>query len=71
MNQNTEIQDTVAAEQIQDQIMKQLESIPSSTIKLGDLNKAVTLVQRENGIHLTPAQISSLVKSIFNTADDT
>ena len=41
MNQNPVIQETVAAEPIQDQIMRQLESIPSSTISIRDLNKAV------------------------------
>ena len=70
MNQNPEIQDTVAAEPIQDQIMRQLESIPSPSITLRDLNKAIASVQKENGIQLTPAQTSSLVKSIFNSADD-
>ena len=70
MNHNQDIQDTVAAEPIQDQIMRQLESIPSPTITLRDLNKAIASVQKENGIQLTPAQTSSLVKSIFNSADD-
>ena len=55
MNQNPDIQDSVAAEPIQEQIMRQLESIPSSTITLKDLNKAVASVQKENGIQLTPA----------------
>jgi hypothetical protein len=41
MNQNPVIQETVSAEPIQDQIMRQLESIPSSTISIRDLNKAV------------------------------
>ena len=50
MNQNPDIQDSVAAEPIQEQIMRQLESIPSSTITLKDLNKAVASVQKENGI---------------------
>ena len=50
--------------------MRQLESIPSPTITLKDLNKAVAAVQKENGIQLTPAQTTSLVKSIFNSADD-
>ena len=70
MNQNPNIQDSVAAEPIQEQIMRQLESIPSPTITLKDLNKAVAAVQKENGIQLTPAQTTSLVKSIFNSADD-
>ena len=70
MNQNQDIQNIVAAEPIQDQIMRQLESIPSPTITLRDLNKAIASVQKENGIQLTPAQTSSLVKSIFNSADD-
>ena len=70
MNQNSEIQDTVAAEPIQDQIMRQLESIQSPLITLKDLNKAVATVQKENGIQLTQAQTTSLVKSIFNSADD-
>ena len=50
MNQNADIQDIVAAEPIQDQIMRQLESIPSPTITLRDLNKAIDSVQKENGI---------------------
>jgi hypothetical protein len=70
MNQNQDIQNIVAAEPIHEQIMRQLESIPSSTITLKDLNKAVAAVQKENGIQLTPAQTTSLVKSIFNSADD-
>ena len=70
MNQNPDIQDTVTAEPIQDQIMRQLESVTSPTITLKDLNKAVASVQKENGIQLTPAQTSSLVKSIFNSTDD-
>ena len=45
----------VAAEPIQDQIMRQLESIPSPIITLKDLNEAVASVQKENGIQLTPA----------------
>ena len=44
MNQNVDIQDTVAAEPIQDQIMRQLESISSPSITLKDLNKAVASV---------------------------
>jgi len=39
--QNSDIQDTVTAEPIQDQVMRQLEFVPSSTITLKDLNKAV------------------------------
>ena len=70
MNRNPDIQETVTAEPIQDQIMRQLESVASPTITLKDLNKAVAEVQKENGIQLTPAQTSSLVKSIFNSADD-
>ena len=41
MNQNVDIQDTVAAEPIQDQIMRQLEYISNPSITLKDLNKAV------------------------------
>ena len=55
MNQNPDIQESVAAEPIQDQIMRQLESIASPTITLKDLNKAVAAVQKENRIQLTPA----------------
>ena len=44
MNQNQDIQNIVAAEPIQDQIMRQLESIPSPTITLRDLNKAIAAV---------------------------
>ena len=54
MNQNPDIQDLIAAEPIQEQIMRdevhgpmQLESIPSSTITLKDLYKAVAVVQRK------------------------
>jgi len=50
--------------------MRQLESVTSPTITLKDLNKAVASIQKENGIQLTPAQTSSLVKSIFNSTDD-
>jgi len=49
--------------------MRHLETIPSSYIDLNDLNVAIASVQNENGINLTPAQTSSLVKSIFNSAD--
>jgi hypothetical protein len=35
--------------------MRQLESIPSSTISLSDLNKAIAQVKKENGIELTSA----------------
>ena len=70
MNQNPAIQETVTAEPIQDQIMRQLESVQSQNITLRDLNKAVATVQKENGIQLSPAQTTSLVKSIFNGADD-
>ena len=41
MNQNPDIQDTVAAEPIKDQIMRQLEFVSSPSITLKDLNKAV------------------------------
>jgi hypothetical protein len=54
MNQNPDIQDLIATEPIQEQIMRdevhgpmQLESIPSSTITLKDLYKAVAVVQRK------------------------
>ena len=70
MNQNPDIQDSFVAELTQDQIMRQLESIPSGSITLKDLNKALVSVQKENGIQMTPSKVSTLVKSIFNSADD-
>jgi len=70
MNKNSNIQDSVIAEPIQDQIMRQLESIPSQNITIRDLKKAVASVQKENGIQLTPAQTNSLVKSVFISLDD-
>ena len=42
--------------------MRQLESIPNTTITLEDLNGAIAQVQKENGIELTPAKTSSMVK---------
>jgi hypothetical protein len=44
MNQHPVIQETVTAVPIQDQIMGQLESVPSASITLKDLNKAVASV---------------------------
>jgi len=46
--------------------MRQLESIPSSAVTLGDLSKALANIQTENGIGMTSAQINSLAKKIFN-----
>ena len=69
MKKNLDVQDSITAEPIPDQIMRQLESIQNATITFEDLNGAITQVQEENGIQLSPAQTSSLVKSIFNNAD--
>ena len=70
MNKTLDLKDSVTAEPIQDQIMRQLESVQTPKITLKDLTKAVAQVQEENGIQMTPAQTNSMVKSIFNQIDD-
>ena len=50
MSSNQTVQDSVTAEPVQDQIMMQLESIPTSSITLRDLNKAVAAVKIQNEI---------------------
>ena len=70
MKKNLDVQDSVTAEPIPDQIMRQLESIPNAIITFQDLNGAIEQVRKENGIFLTQAETSSMVESIFNSADD-
>jgi hypothetical protein len=69
MNENLEIQDTLAEEPLVNDVLEQLKSSASGQITKSEVTRAIRDAALKNQVELTNPEVGGVVESLFNQGD--